>query len=151
MKITIELTVEEFERLFGEKTKETKETKVEPKEEMNYKPAFSKYARVFDESSVEWVNDAEFNKMLLMHKERLANDLLKAQGHLFLNEVYSMLGFPKTKAGQVVGWVYNEKKPYGDNFVDFDITNDYNRDFINGCCNKVLLDFNVDGVIIDKI
>ena len=82
--------------------------------------------------------------------EFYANDLLKARGRLFLNEVYRMLGIDETKAGQVVGWVYNPDNPTGDNFVDFGIYNmqrERVRAFVNGYEPNILLDFNVDGVI----
>ena len=65
-----------------------------------------------------------------------------------------MLGIPRTKAGQCVGWVYDEKNPHGDNFVDFGIYNLYNeksRDFVNGYERVIWLDFNVDGNILDLI
>ena len=61
-----------------------------------------------------------------------------------------MLGIPKTQAGQIVGWIYDEKEPMGDNFVDFgiyDINKPSNRDFVNGHERSIWLDFNVDGDI----
>ena len=63
-----------------------------------------------------------------------------------------MLGIEETRAGQVVGWVYDEKNPVGDNFVDFGIYDLYNekaRDFVNGRERSILLDFNIDGNILD--
>ena len=92
--------------------------------------------------------------MFLKDQQRYANDILKSKGHLFLNEVYDMLSIPRTKAGQVVGWIYDEKHPVGDNFVDFGIYDIYNeraRDFVNGYERTILLDFNVDGNILDMI
>ena len=68
-----------------------------------------------------------------------------------MNEVYEMLGIPKTVIGQRVGWVYDENNPVGDNFVDFGIYDLYNekaRDFVNGYERTILLDFNVDGDIL---
>ena len=65
-----------------------------------------------------------------------------------------MLGIPRTTAGGYVGWIYDEKHPNGDNYVDFGIYNLYktkNRDFVNGYERTILLDFNVDGIILDKI
>ena len=65
-----------------------------------------------------------------------------------------MIGIPKTKAGQIVGWIYDEKNPVGDNFVDFgiyDVNNEAKRDFVNGYERSILLDFNVDGNIWDKM
>jgi hypothetical protein len=111
---------------------------------------YSEYARFFDCGCVGWEDDSEYNHAFLMHQQNHANDLLKSRGHLYLNEVYDMLGIPRTKAGQVVGWVYDEKDPVGDNFVDFGIL-DYHKekviDFVNGYEKVILLDFNVDGNI----
>ena len=112
--------------------------------------SYSDYARFFDESCAAWQNDAEYNLTFLKAQQQYANDLLKARGRLFLNEVYRMLGIDETKAGQVVGWVYNPDNPTGDNFVDFGIYNmqrERVRAFVNGYEPNILLDFNVDGVI----
>ena len=116
--------------------------------------SYSDYARFFDDGCAGWEKDAEYNLMFLKHQQNYANDLLKKQGYLFLNDVYYMLGIPKTKAGQVVGWVYDEENSIGDNFVDFGIYDVYNekaRDFVNGYERTILLDFNVDGNILDLI
>jgi hypothetical protein len=111
----------------------------------------SSYARFFDESSPAWTKDAEYNLVFLKQQQEYANDLLKAKGYLYLNEVYEMLGIPRTRAGQVVGWVYNKENQSGDNYVDFGIFTDGNSDFVNGRKRTVLIDPNVDGMIIDKV
>ena len=113
---------------------------------------YSDYARFFDEASPYWQKDPEYNLMFLKAQQQYANDLLKSRGRLFLNEVYEMLGIDKTKAGQIVGWVYNKENPSGDNFVDFgiyDISKERVRAFVNGYEPNILLDFNVDGNIWD--
>lgn len=116
---------------------------------------YSDYARIFDESCSGWEKDPELNLVFLKQQQNYANDLLRAKGHLFLNEVYDLLGFQRSKAGQVVGWIYDEKNPVGDNFVDFGIYDDLHderkRAFINGFERSVLLDFNVDGDILNMI
>lgn len=114
----------------------------------------SEYARFYDCGNKGWTDDPEANLMFLRQTQNYANDLLKRQGYLFLNDVYKTLGIRATKAGQVVGWIYDEKNPVGDNFVDFgiyDINKPRNRDFVNGYENVILLDFNVDGPILDLI
>ena len=112
---------------------------------------FSNYARYFDEACIGWTKDPEYNKAFLQVQQEYANELLKRRGHLFLNEVYDMLSIPRTKAGAVMGWIYDEKQPYGSNFVDFGLGSERNRDFVNGRDNVALLDFNVDGNILDQI
>lgn len=114
----------------------------------------SDYARFFDDGCTGWTKDPEFNLMFLKDQQRYADDLLKSKGHLFLNEVYDMLGIPRTQAGQVVGWIYDEKNPIGDNFIDFgiyDIADERKRSFVNGYERTILLDFNVDGNILEMI
>jgi uncharacterized protein DUF6353 len=108
------------------------------------------YARFFDEYSPNWSKEAEYNKLFLINQQNWANDMLKVRGHLFLNEVYDMLGLPHTTAGSVVGWIVSHE---GDNYIDFGIFDDRHdiRDFVNGREGSILLDFNVDGVIYDKI
>ena len=116
--------------------------------------AISEYAKFYDDGCTGWSKDPEYNLMFLKDQQRYANDLLKSKGHLFLNEVYDMLGIPRTQAGQVVGWIYDEKHPVGDNYVDFGIYNTDNakaRDFVNGYERTILLDFNVDGNILSMI
>lgn len=115
---------------------------------------YSDYARFFDEGCAEWRKDPEYNLMYVRAQQQYANDLLHSRGHLFLNEVYDMLGVPRTQAGQVVGWVYDEKNPKGDNYVDFgiyDVHYQPSRDFVNGYEPCILLDFNVDGTIWELI
>ena len=114
--------------------------------------SYSPYARVFDETNPNWCRDSELNLFALVRLQNYANEKLKAKGFLFLNDVYEMLGFPKTKAGQIVGWIYDEDKPIGDNYIDFGIyKTTKNSNFINGFENSIILDFNVDGSIIDKM
>lgn len=114
----------------------------------------SEYARFFDDGCKGWEKDSEFNLMFLRQVQEQANKKLKRQKNLFLNDVYGMLGIPKTQAGQIVGWHYDEENPTGDNFVDFGIYNGHNekaRDFVNGYERTILLDFNVDGPILEYI
>lgn len=111
----------------------------------------SPYARFFCETCRAWTKDPETNKYFLEQIQNYANEKLRYQGYLFLNEVYDMLGIARTKDGQVVGWIYDEKNPTGDNYVDFDIYGARNQGFVNGFESVALLDFNVDGCILDNI
>jgi len=130
------------------KEKKVKET-IQVAEDPN---TYSDYARFFDDGCTGWEKDSEYNLMFLRAQQQYANDKLRATGRLFLNEVYDMLGIPRTKAGQVVGWVYDAETPIGDNYVDFgiyDVHRETVRNFVNGYERTILLDFNVDGNIWD--
>lgn len=114
----------------------------------------SDYARFYDDGCRGWVKDSEANLHFLRQQEHYANIRLREKGYLFLNEVYEMLGIPLTRAGHQVGWIYDEKHPYGDNAVSFGIYNvndDRKRAFVNGYERSILLDFNVDGPIYDLV
>lgn len=114
----------------------------------------SDFARFFDESSPYWEKNAEYNLTFLKAQQRYANDMLKSRGYLYLNEVYDMLGLEWSEAGQIIGWIYDDENPVGDNYVDFGIYDDVyverRRDFVNGHERSILLDFNVDGAILKK-
>lgn len=117
-------------------------------------PEYSEFTKCFDESCAAFEKSPEDNMKFLKCQQNYANDLLKRRGHLFLNEVYDMLGFQRTTAGSVVGWIYDEDHPNGDNYVDFGIFNiksEAARNFVNGYERAIWLDFNVDGVIYNKI
>lgn len=111
---------------------------------------YSDYARFFDDGCAGWDPNPEYSLTFLKHQQNYANDLLKSRGHVYLNEVYDMLGIPRTQAGQVVGWVYDPTDDTRDNFIDFGIYDECKtkaRDFVNGYEPVILLDFNVDGNI----
>lgn len=116
---------------------------------------YSPYARIFDESHPQWTKDAEMNRFYLKARQAQATDALRSRGHLFLNEVYDILGFPRTKAGAVVGWIYDPKRPeLGDTYVDFgmyEVRREKAVDFVNGYERSFILDFNVVGDITDEI
>jgi len=109
---------------------------------------YSAYARFFDESSTEWRKDAELNRLFVQCQQNYLNQLLQARGHVFLNEAYDALGLERSSAGRVVGWIIGDD---GDNYIDFGMYEAQNSRFINGTERSILLDFNVDGVIYDKI
>lgn len=115
---------------------------------------YSDFAIIYDEACNGWTKDPEANKVFLMAQQRYATNKLKQCGHLFLSEVYKMIGVPETKASRVVGWIYDEKNPVGDNYVDFGIFDIYDERhcaFVNGYERNIILDFNVDGNILDLI
>lgn len=141
MKITINVNEHELEKILGL-------IKIEGNSKGCEKSA-SIYARFFDDSCIGWTNDANYNLTFLKSQQCYANAVLENKGELYLNEVYDMLGIPRSKAGQIVGWRFNKEHPTGDNFVDFGLDDPVNADFMNGYKRVALLDFNVDGNIIE--
>ena len=113
----------------------------------------SPYARFFDETSREYdPHDPEHNLFFLNSQQNYMNDRLHAEGIILLNDVYDALDLPRSSAGAHVGWIDGSEN--GDSFIDFGIFNVHrkeNREFVNGLEPCILLDFNVDGVVDDKI
>lgn len=116
------------------------------------------YARWFDEESSRNYTAPpfdEYNWAFLRNQQNWANDMLRSRGHLFLNEVYGLVGLDHTSAGSIVGWVYDRENDRGDNYVDFGCWGQKDDrqplDFYNGREFGILLDFNVDGPIWDLI
>lgn len=114
----------------------------------------SEYAKFYDDGCLGWSKDPELNLLFLRQQQDAANFRLRDKGYLFLNEVYDMLGIKRTQAGQIVGWIYDKDNPVGDNEIDFGIYDTHrpeNRNFVNGHERTILLDFNVDGPIINSL
>ena len=111
---------------------------------------YSPFARFFDETSRYWKKSSDYNMMFLRAQQAYANEMLRIKGHMFLNEVYDLVGIDRTRDGQRIGWIYNPKDPNANNFIDFglyDINKVGSRKFVNGNSDAVLLDFNPDGDI----
>ena len=151
------------ELLYNIKTKEVEETVVDEdgKEKTTKKTVdivdindIEDYSRLFYEGNPGWDPDPRFTMMFLKEQQRYANKLLKKRGYLFLNEVYKMLGFSIIPEGQYIGWIYDEENPIGDNRVDFGLLDTEDIDtirFFNGDERAVLLKFNHDGNILNKM
>lgn len=60
--------------------------------------------RVFGPENKNWDPAPIVSRNFLDATERHLNDLLRWQGHVFLNEVYKALGMPITRLGGVMGW-----------------------------------------------
>lgn len=135
---------------------ETTETQVDENgEEKEVKvvkaPGLSIYARCFDETNRYWQKSPLDNQAFLRAQQNFANDRLRSRGHLFLNDVYEMLGFEDTPHGAVTGWIFNGD---GDNYVDFgifDMDHEMKRAFHDGDEPAIWLDFNVQGSIYNLI
>lgn len=108
----------------------------------------SPYARLFDHRSDRWQSSVQYNLFFLQGKERIFNQILQAEGRLFLNDVYKELGLPISRDGQLVGWSTDGD---GDGYVSFGIFEDYYKDGgenFNNFDRVILVDFNVDGEIL---
>lgn len=135
--------------------KNGKEKKVKRKVKVANSEA-SPYARFFmpwdskdpHAGSISYERAPGYNEITLAHQEFVLNDLLRANGYLFLNEVYSALGFSKTVVGQAVGWIYDTKSPTGDNYVKFITKEVWKKDSYGEMIKTFLIDFNVDGEIV---
>lgn len=132
--------------------KETK--KVEYEVEKSDFDTSNEYKRIFSGKTNKNWNSArpEWNLVFLRGQEKFANHLLEARGHVFLNDVLDGLGFPRTPAGAVTGWVRNGPDGYID-FGLFDAGTSEEQDYFYFYNDQaeIVLDFNVDGVIYDKI
>ena len=122
----------------------------------------SYYVRFFDKSSTHWSNSTYENACFLKCKWNECQYLLHSRGYLFLREVFEMLDIQKLDdsdnhkrksnpdISSIVGWV-TTKDGSTMNMVDFGIENfdEIAKIVPNG--EGIRLEFNVDGVIYDRI
>lgn len=100
------------------------------------------FARWFDQTNSLWTNQPGENRFLIANSQNYFNDLLRRRGYVFLNEVYTHLGFQPVPEGQTMGWIHNSDHP--DTVIDFDVFNSQSsesRAFVNDLTPNVLLDF----------
>lgn len=136
--------------VYDENGKKTKEKEQVEKTETGMVMPNDDSCRFFDSSNPNWDKNPTFSMMWLRGQQNILNDILHTRGHVFLNEVYDALGFPHTPQGAVLGWIDGE----GDNCIDFglyDQNKENVRRFVNGVDNVIMLEFNHDGVIWDRI
>ena len=112
----------------------------------------SPYARYFTEGNVNWSPTPEYNIMFVRSIQNWANDKLQAQGHLMLHEVYDEFRFERTQASMQVGWLRDGDR---DGYVDFGVFDDRSlsrfHDYVTGRDGELLIDFNVDGIVLNLI
>lgn len=128
-----------------------KEKKVKKTVDVADPDAESPYMKYFTKANPYWENDLVYVENFLRAQQNYANDKLRKDKVLTLNAVYEMLGFPISKAGLVVGWIYDDKNPVGDNFVDFNVTKVYLPGADGSLEVAYAIDFNVDGCIYDRM
>lgn len=107
------------------------------------------YVRVMDGLNPCWDTNVDLTMFYLRAQQSIYNDKLKANGYVFLNDVLKATGFPTTRVGQEVGWIYNPDDPNIDNYIDFGIHEVRVDD--DGYKRVIMLEFNVDGSIINKV
>lgn len=105
------------------------------------------YSTRFDKYSTCWERDKFQNECTLFSEQNWANDKLRLQGYVFLNDIYERLGLPKTKAGQIVGWKLDGD---GDGYIDFGIKDCSTYEDGRYDDNAFDLEFNCDGDILTK-
>lgn len=110
----------------------------------------SPYQLWFDDVTRHHEDNYNYKLMFLKQAQNHANDKLRAQGYLFLSDVYDMLDIERTKISQCVGWVYRPEDDTRDNYVDFGMM-ELNKASDDTYEPAISLDFNVDGNILDLI
>lgn len=112
------------------------------------KNVISQYGRTFDSTNMYWQgedeDDMRYHRLFVKCVQDVANEVLKDVGVLLLNDVYTMLGFDRTKIGAIVGWTYKKGNPDADDHVYIDIIEIAEE-------NVLLLDFNVDGCVLQYL
>jgi len=109
------------------------------------------FAKWFGKGNKLWHKSPAYNIIFLRCQQQFANQLLQARKshHVFLNEVYDSLGLDHTSEGAVCGWTLDGE---GDGYISFGLPClDFNEAEMHYESEDFYLDFNVDGIIYDKI
>ena len=111
----------------------------------------SEFVKYFVKGNSNWDRSIDQNYFFLTQQQNRANDILRQKGEITLNEVYDLLGFKRTEAGMVFGWIHDKENPFGDNKVEFILKRVHvpNEDG-HGYSMGYAVDFNVDGNIYEE-
>lgn len=103
---------------------------------------------VFDSQNENWNRNFEYNLMFLRTSQNYANELLRIRGRVLLNDVFELLGMPRTPFGAIAGWI---RKP--DSFIDFGVFGDevLGRLVQSQDEKRFELTLNVQGVIYNQL
>lgn len=123
----------------------------------------SPYQRYFDDTNPYWTGRLDDDATFIKQRQAQMNFLFNCDERhrdtngrkfLFWNEQLEKLGFTSCKAGQVAG---NIEAPDTDGFIDYGVFDmetgclkDWQRDLYNRE-GRFLIDFNVDGNIIERV
>lgn len=147
--LTHNITTKEIEEtIVDEKGKEKKVKKTVEVADPN---VTNEYVKYFTRTNPYWDDCQDYIELFLRSQQNYANDRLRVEKVLTLNDVYESLGFQKTKAGMVVGWIFDENNEDGDNFVEFRVRKVYipNENGVDELAYAI--DFNADGNIYKKM
>lgn len=64
----------------------------------------SEYGRIFDCTNAHWTANQNRNLVYCKHMLDFCDQVVKARGYLFLNDVYELLGIQRIREGQTMGW-----------------------------------------------
>ena len=118
----------------GDDGKKVKSQTVEPT---------SDYIFSFGPENDNWTGNHDHNMFYVTRGQQWFNDKLQTHGHVFLQDVTRYLGLPDSRVGAVTGWVYDQGT--GDDYINFGIKD------MQESHGYILMNFNVDGVILDLI
>lgn len=115
----------------------------------------------FDSSNPNWNNSGRLNLDWLLMTQQFLNNKLRANGYLFLSDVYDALGIEacyiterQKQMSRVIGWLYDPDDTTRDSWVSFGISDKlgnltpYAQDMKMYDDRDVLLCFNPDGDIL---
>ena len=109
------------------------------------------YTRIYDDGNPGWTKDPERTFMHLKGIQKIFQDQYDAWGYVYFSEVLKELGYKETAMSRNCGWFNDENS---DGRIDFgfgDLSNPATVRFINGEETGVLLNFNCDGFIADRV
>ena len=116
------------------------------------------YLQIFDERNPYWDHDLTQNVIFLRETLKSLRNHLIAYGHVTLGEAFRALGYDRMltseqkNAAMITGWVWDGKsEPHISFGPQFDRILEDPRDYICGRIPNIILEFNVDGVIFDKV
>ena len=71
-----------------------------------------------EDTSTQWDNIMDYNRSFILARQAYLNDMLHADGYLFMSEVKQLFALPVDATDYQKGWLYKPDNDQGDNLVD---------------------------------
>lgn len=95
----------------------------------------------FDRHNPNWTENTEHNLFFLRTIQNRNNDILRARGHVLLNDILDSIGMVRTLEGAIIGWALSFEESV---HIEFE--------FIENKLTRSLdVFFNLQGVILDQM
>ena len=142
----------EKRKISEEITDENGKTKKVKKDVMVATAEDSTLIEFSEDTSTQWDSVMDYNRNVVMARQAYLNDLLEANGFVFMSDVKQLFDLPVDSSDYQIGWLYIPSNEEGDNIIDLRWRESL-KEYVNANGDVkykpvIYMDPNYDGLIV---